>query len=272
MIEAAPRPVFSSARRRNRFRQFGLITLAVALIAGDLLPAELPAQQSLTNALLVEREMLQEDVAKHAVAATARNAMGQRVTDLHRALDEVVAAPAVQGAAERLERLLSQIDVAEGDRDAAFDAERLLLERILERERRIGALERRLAELRSRDERHVVGEVTGTWSLTLMPIDQRGRCRLTQDGTLVRGTYELDGGFSGSLQGTFVNRTLVLQRIDSRLGKSMELRGALAPDAQRMRGTWLNFELAGSVGGSGHWVAERLPTAEESESEPSPER
>ena len=42
--------------------------------------------------------------------------------------------------------------------------------------------------------------VPGTWELALMPIDHRGTARLVQSGALVSGTYELEGGWSGSLQ------------------------------------------------------------------------
>jgi hypothetical protein len=74
-------------------------------------------------------------------------------------------------------------------------------------------------------------------------------------GTLVSGTYELDGGWSGSLQGTLVDRKVFLVRIDSKLGRMMELEGFLAAEGDRVRGTWLNYELAGGEGSTGHWSA-----------------
>jgi hypothetical protein len=85
---------------------------------------------------------------------------------------------------------------------------------------------------------------------------------LRQEGTLVSGTYELDGGFSGSLQGTLVNRKVLLHRIDSRLGKSMELEGYLSADGRSIRGSWLNYELAGREGARGQWLAQRRPRSE----------
>ena len=61
-----------------------------------------------------------------------------------------------------------------------------------------------------------------------MPLEQHGLFVLRQAGTLVSGTYELDGGWTGSLQGTLVNRKVFLVRIDSKLGRMMELEGFLS--------------------------------------------
>jgi len=88
-----------------------------------------------------------------------------------------------------------------------------------------------------------------------MPIEQRGSCVLRQTGAVVSGTYRLQGGYSGSLQGTLVNRQVYLVRIDSQLGKMMELEGFLSSDGKQIRGTWLNYELAGADGARGHWSA-----------------
>jgi hypothetical protein len=77
---------------------------------------------------------------------------------------------------------------------------------------------------------------------------------------VITGTYRLQGGYSGSLQGTLVNRKLYLVRIDSRLGKMMELEGFVGSDDNTLRGTWLNYELAGAEGSTGHWSATRRAT------------
>jgi hypothetical protein len=90
-----------------------------------------------------------------------------------------------------------------------------------------------------------------------MPLEQHGLFVLRQAGTLVSGTYELDGGWTGSLQGTLVNRKVFLVRIDSKLGRMMELEGFLSGEETLVRGTWLNYELAGGEGASGHWSARK---------------
>ncbi|HXV75742.1 MAG TPA: hypothetical protein VD788_05430, partial [Candidatus Polarisedimenticolaceae bacterium] len=58
-----------------------------------------------------------------------------------------------------------------------------------------------------------------------------------------------------SLQGTLVKRKVYLVRIDSELGKSMELEGFLSTDGSTIKGSWLNFELAGAEGSTGQWSA-----------------
>ena len=62
-------------------------------------------------------------------------------------------------------------------------------------------------------------------------------------------------------KGGLVNRKVYLVRIDSKLGKSMELEGYLSADGKRIRGTWLNFELAGREGATGQWSATRRPSS-----------
>jgi len=97
------------------------------------------------------------------------------------------------------------------------------------------------------------------WDIVLLPINQRGKCALSQSGTIVGGTYRLSGGFSGSLRGTLVQNKVFLERIDSKLGKVMELEGRLSVDGTRIRGTWLSYELAEGDGGTGQWTAVRVP-------------
>ena len=36
----------------------------------------------------------------------------------------------------------------------------------------------------------------------MMPVNQRGVFKLEQTGTLITGTYQLEGNWTGSLQGT----------------------------------------------------------------------
>jgi len=91
----------------------------------------------------------------------------------------------------------------------------------------------------------------------MLPAGQHGVFDLEQNGTIVSGTYELDGGFTGSLTGTLVERKVHLVRIDSRLGRSMELEGYLSIDGKQIRGSWLSYDLAGDTEPSGQWTAER---------------
>jgi len=94
----------------------------------------------------------------------------------------------------------------------------------------------------------------------LLPAQQQGIFTLTQTGTLVNGTYTLEGGWEGSLQGTLINRKIFLVRIDSRKGRMMELEGYLAADEISIRGTWLSYEVLGGDGSRGQWSADKLDT------------
>ena len=89
------------------------------------------------------------------------------------------------------------------------------------------------------------------------PSNQRGVFRISQTGTVVTGTYELEGGWTGSLQGTLVGRKVRVIRIDSKLGRYMELEGFLSPDGQQLRGTWLSYDQSGGQPPHGNWSAKR---------------
>jgi len=101
--------------------------------------------------------------------------------------------------------------------------------------------------------------VTGVWDITLMPSGDKGVFALFQSGTMVNGQYTLAGPFQGSLDGTLIDRKLLLHRIDSRLGRTMDLTATLSPDGQSLRGTWENYDLANGQARTGSWVARRRP-------------
>jgi hypothetical protein len=150
--------------------------------------------------------------------------------------------------------MLEQLSEAEGQRAELMDEATALIGKIRDRRRRSNLLMEKLNELQGLNA-EVAGALSGTWDLVLLPLEQRGVVTLQQNGTLVSGTYQLDGGWTGSLQGTLVNRKVFLVRIDSQLGRMMEMEGFLAGDGDRIRGTWLNYELAGLEGSTGHWSA-----------------
>ncbi len=99
--------------------------------------------------------------------------------------------------------------------------------------------------------------VTGLWEITMLPGGEKGVFALFQSGTIVTGQYVLDGPFQGSLEGTLIDRRVLLHRIDSRLGRSMDLTGFLSPDGLSVRGTWENYDLANGQARTGSWAARR---------------
>ncbi len=84
----------------------------------------------------------------------------------------------------------------------------------------------------------------GRWQITLMPSGTKGDVYLSQNGTLVTGDYKLDNGQAGSLQGTFVNNILVMERIDQKYGKMGRFEGTLNKGGQSVKGSWYSYDFA----------------------------
>jgi len=206
----------------------------------------------------VERVLLAEDLDRYDRLVRKRDLTSSRLAEIYRTLDAAVRS-GVGATPEQIDALLEQLGRTEAERDELLTQGLALVEQIRDRRRRVVLLLEQLELLEGRD-RQEAGVLSGTWDVVLMPLEQRGLFVLRQTGTLVSGTYELDGGWTGSLQGTLVNRKVFLVRIDSKLGRMMELEGFLSSEANLIRGTWLNYELAGGEGASGHWSAQKRGT------------
>jgi hypothetical protein len=102
------------------------------------------------------------------------------------------------------------------------------------------------------------GILTGRWTLNVQP-DLRGTAYLVQQGTLVSGTYELSGGWTGSFRGTLVADKIRLERIDSQLGFAAIFYGELnrSGDALAIQGRWEATQLATGMPSAGGWRAVR---------------
>jgi len=203
----------------------------------------------------VERTLLTEDLDRYDRLVRKRDLTLSRLGEIYRTLDAAVRS-GVGATPEQMDALLEQLGRAEAERDELLTQGTALVEQIRERRRRVVLLLEQMELLEGR-ERQEAGALTGTWDVVLLPLEQRGLFVLRQTGTLVSGTYELDGGWTGSLQGTLVNRKVFLVRIDSKLGRMMELEGFLSGEQDLIRGTWLNYELAGGEGANGHWSAQK---------------
>jgi hypothetical protein len=219
-------------------------------------PVAMPeALAAVAAGLEVERTLLKDDLEGWNGLAARREEVRLRLDAAHESLDAAMR-PEAPGSSSELEALVGRVEAEARALAEVVAAERVVLDRVRERRRRIGLLEEKVAALQARAG-EAVGPMTATWDISLLPGAQRGRLFLTQKGALVTGTYVLDGGYSGSVQGTLVNRKLVLERIDSRLGRWGKLEGFLSPDGTRLRGTWSRLELAGGEGGEGQWSAVR---------------
>lgn len=243
----------------GRWRSGGaLIALALMWVADPGLAARVTeddATVAIATLLGVERDLLVEDRQQYGAVSRRRSAALARLGELHARLDAAVARDDRE-ARNVVRRVLGELGQARADLVGIQEQERTLAERIRERLHRTALLEEQLAALRGRNPAQA-GVLSGSWEIVLLPIEQRGTFHLDQNGAIVTGTYTLAGGFTGSLQGTLVQNKLYLQRIDSRLGRSMELEGRLSGDRQQIRGTWHNLELADGEGASGQWSAKR---------------
>jgi len=203
----------------------------------------------------VESSLLGHDLENYRGLTTARSFALSRLASAYVALNAAVRSDA-DDAPESMELAMQNVELAEAERTKLLTRERSLVDRIQQRRRRIGLLQAQLERLDGRPRREA-GVLSGSWELVLMPSEHRGIFDLSQTGTLVTGVYRMDGGFDGSVEGTLVKRKVFLVRIDSQMGKSMELEGTLSVDGTQIRGSWLRYELAGGEGGSGQWSARK---------------
>jgi len=102
------------------------------------------------------------------------------------------------------------------------------------------------------------GVLDGPWNIAVQP-GLTGKIFLVQQGTLVSGTYELSGGWTGSLRGTLVANKVRLERIDSQLGFAAIFYGELNLGAEPnvIRGRWEATQLATGMPSAGGWRAVR---------------
>ncbi len=246
----------------------GALPAAVALVGlavGGFGPAaaqdlkrpeeQLAAIYSLRVQLEIEQRRLDEALQTYNDRAAARDTAAARASRLNRELDDMIAG---QVAAERDEVMAKEEEVqkTEQEYEALIRATRDIRSQISDAHVRIVLLSDRIARLRktlpSDNE-----SLTGAWDVVYLPSDDKGIFTLRQSGTLLVGEYSLEGGWRGSLQGTFVDNKVLLHRIDSKLGRSSDLEGTVAADGKTIRGTWQNYILSGGQPTSGSWVAKK---------------
>jgi len=123
-------------------------------------------------------------------------------------------------------------------------------------------IEETLEQIRQLEGGADIGEdpLSGTWRMIVEPGGQDGYLSLELEGTLVQGTYQLSGGWSGSVRGTLVARKVRLERIDSQIGFAAIFYANLvtAGTEPRLEGSWEATQLASGLPSSGTWVAEKL--------------
>lgn len=213
------------------------------------------AVAALGAGLEVERELLKTQQDAYRRAAAERDSSTKRLQQLLADFD-AMAQGAEPATAEQVAAKEKEINEAERQRAAAIERCRDVLARIQEIQQRVDGLEKKVAALRENLPK-ARETLSGNWQVTYLPGSNRGVFHLRQTGTLVQGQYQLDGGWKGSLQGTFIDGKIYLQRIDSKLGRSSELQGYLSSDGKSIRGTWQNYNLTDGGASAGSWTASR---------------
>jgi hypothetical protein len=238
-----------------------LLALVLSVPAVALSARPDPSLESLLVALDLERRARFEDVAEvdrltSAAARTDAAAASARGRLLDSLRDGEVDATEIRDDEERVVE-------AEARARAAQESRRAAVSRLVERIRRINLLLEEIARRRSAV-RRPADPVTGRWQTIIDPGGRRGVYRLVLDGTLVSGDYVLDGGFQGSLRGTFVGERLSIQRIDSERGFDATFYGRLQLQQKRITGTWEATAIAPAIGPvAGTWSATLLPDDED---------
>lgn len=236
------------------------LALAAAATAGTLLADTVT--DVLRADLARERRRMATDVSQLAdVARRLETATGD-LTTASRAVADL--AGRSDAAVDEIIRREDAVASAEQEVKTLLDRRRLLVERLVERRRNIALLD---AELRGKRPAAVADLLSGRWTVSIEPGEQRGVFRVALDGTLVSGDYSLEGGFSGSLRGTLIGDRLRLERVDSQLGFTTVYYGRLARDGSQIAGTWESTTFGTGAADAGRWRAQPIKE-EEPESSP----
>ncbi|HEY3172362.1 MAG TPA: hypothetical protein VGK86_07285 [Thermoanaerobaculia bacterium] len=218
----------------------------------DVLKADLARER---RRLAADASQLADVSHRLETAASELSAASRAVADL---------AGRADASPEEITRREDAVTGAEQELRTLLDRRRIVVERILERRRNVALLD---AELRGKARPAAPADLlTGRWTVTLEPGEQRGVFRMALDGTLVSGDYTLEGGFSGSLRGTLIGDRLRIERVDSQLGFVGIFYGRLARDGSSITGTWESTTFGAGAAGAGRWRA--TPVKEETEESP----
>jgi len=277
--------------RRGTVRALSALAGLIAALAAaggsraqDLVRSEdaVVALFSLQTQLEVDGRVLDRLVDRHEVSRQARAAARERVDRLYTELDALFEQyrqllqagvarsegedgseegrtddrPGVQRLEDEIEAKERELIEAESAEKARQEEGRGLREQIRDVRERMALLWQRMVSLQGSLPAQK-DSVTGVWDITFLPSGDHGVFALFQSGTIVTGQYVLDGPFQGSLEGTLIDRRLLLHRIDARLGRSMDLTAFLSPDGRALRGTWENYDLANGQARTGSWAATR---------------
>lgn len=229
----------------------GLILLFALLLPSAAAAQGAPAAPPAANQveLRLEQRLLSLDLLAYNQTRDRERAASQRVAEVLGRLDQALASDAVSLGA--LESLQDELALARGAAHAAEDKLNAQLEKLQERLRRIALLEGDTgAPIRAAND-----PLTGRWRAAILPQNATATFDFRLDGTVVRGTYRIDGGTTGSFRGSLASGNLRLERIDAQGGTDSVWLGTVANG--RITGTWMSNELVTGQPNRGDWTAVR---------------
>jgi hypothetical protein len=201
--------------------------------------------------LRLERKLLVLDLAGYDEARTRERQARSRVDEVSSRLDEMLQGDSLSLGG--LEALRDELDAARESAQTAASRVDGQVRRLEERLQRIGFLE---GEMGGQPVRRT-DPISGRWRVRVQPGDRSGTFEMRLAGTVVTGTYQIDGVGSGSLRGTYTGNALRLERVDSRRGFDSVFEGSLTGDGL-LSGLWTANELAGGDAARGGWTAVRV--------------
>lgn len=232
---------------------------AAATAQGAAGAAEPTSREQAGFLLQLQRRLLVLDLAGYDEARKREVEARGRVDDVAGRLDEALRGDSL--TLGDLESLRDQLDAArEAARTAAVRVDEQV-RNLTERLQSIGFLE---GEVAGQTVRQAPADpLTGEWRVRIDPGNLQGVFVLRLSGSVVSGTYRIDGGGSGgsgSLRGTLTGTALRLERIDIRRGFDSIFEGTLTGDGQ-LSGLWTAVELAAGEPARGGWSAVRATRA-----------
>jgi hypothetical protein len=207
----------------------------------------------LVAGLAVEEHLLAQDIDSYRRVRGEEQRERSRVEELEERFVQWL--DGRDATLDQLATLEEDLQRARGNALLASRKAEQLTARILDRFRRIDGLHTALSQA-SDARRRSGGVLAGRWDVHFLPLGQRGTFDLRLDGTLISGTYLLQGEFFGSLRGTLVGATVNLERIDSERGFDMILDASLQANGE-LRGSWRATHLTSGGPSGGTWVAVR---------------
>ena len=229
-----------------------LACLALTLVAVALVSAQEAVSVQIETDLRLERKLLSLDLAAYREARALEIRTRDQLTTVTGRLDQALTGTTV--ALGTLEGVHMELSAARAASQIAADRVEWQIQRLEDRLRRIGFLEGEAGRPGTPTD-----PVSGTWRVTVRPQNQNGTWELTLNGTLVTGSYKMDGagGAAGSFRGTYSDNRLRLERVDASRGFDSVFLGSVDPATGRLSGTWTAQELASGQPAQGDWSAVR---------------